>query len=256
MAFDVSADAYGRFMGRFSTGLSAAFADFVGIARGARLRVLDVGCGPGILTAELVDRLGPDLVAAVDPMPAFVTHARNILRGADIRQSPAEELPFDDGVFDAALAQLVVQFMTDGVAGMREMARVCHPGGTVAASLWDHRGGRGPLSPFWTAVQTIDPEVTGEARLVTVRREYIAELMDAAGLVDLVETELATRVRFDSFDEWWAPYLLGVGTAGDHVAGLDPDGVEELRETCRGILGAGPFDIDAIAWATRGTVAG
>lgn len=255
MAFDVSADAYERFMGRFSTGLSAAFADFAGVADGAHLRVLDVGCGPGILTAELVSRVGADRVAAVDPMPRFVGRVQTALAGVDARTLPAEELPFDSGTFDAALAQLVVPFMTDPVAGVREMGRVCRPGGTVAASLWDHLGGRGPVSPFWTAVRALDPDVSGEDQQITQGRSHIPDVMVAAGLTDVVDTELVTRLHFGAFDEWWAPYLLGVGPAGDYVAGLDHHGVDALRAACLDILGAGPFDVEAVAWAARGVAA-
>ena len=129
MSFDVSADAYLRFMGRYSEPLAARFADLAGIRPGQR--VLDVGCGPGALAAELVSRVGAGAVSAVEPSASFVAAARDRLPGVDIRRSPAEQLPFGDGVFDAAMAQLVVHFMTDPVAGLREMGRVTRPGARV-----------------------------------------------------------------------------------------------------------------------------
>src|SRR5206468_5388483 len=116
-------------------------------------RLLDVGCGPGALTAELVNRVGPNAVSAVEPSASFVAAARERLPGVDMRQTGAERLPFGDAAFDAALAQLVVHFMVDPVAGLREMGRVTRPGGVVAACVWDHAGGRGPLSAFWQAVR-------------------------------------------------------------------------------------------------------
>src|SRR5690349_2167925 len=134
MAFDVAGTSYGKFMGRFSEKLSAPFADFSGVTAG--MRVVDVGCGPGALTAELVDRLGSSSVVGADPSEPFVAAVRERLPDVDIRQAPAEALPLDTGAFDAALAQLVVHFMTDPVAGLREMGRVCRPGGTVAATVW------------------------------------------------------------------------------------------------------------------------
>src|SRR5438128_8966575 len=136
MNFDVAADAYDRFMGRFSRQLSPQLADFAGIRAGQH--VLDVGCGPGALTAELVSRLGPQLVAAVDPSVSFVAAARARNPGVDVRTASAEHLPFEDGAFDAALAQLVVHFMTDSVAGLAEMRRVIRQAGVVAACVWDH----------------------------------------------------------------------------------------------------------------------
>src|SRR5438093_1775290 len=135
MTFDVAASAYDQFMGRYSRRLSAQMADLAGVREG--LRVLDVGCGPGALTTELVTRTGSNNVAAVDPSASFVKAVRDRLPGVEVRLGAAEQLPFDDGTFDAALAQLVVHFMADPVRGIREMARVVRPGGIVAACVWD-----------------------------------------------------------------------------------------------------------------------
>ena len=154
MAFAVSADAYDRFMGRYSVPLAAEFADFAGVAPPAR--ALDVGSGPGALTTELVRRLGSASVVAVDPSESFVEAARERHTGVDVRRATAEELPFGDDEFDTALAQLVVHFMGDPVAGLREMARVTRKGGVVAACVWDHAGGLGPLSPFWDSARELE----------------------------------------------------------------------------------------------------
>ena len=135
MTFDVAADDYGRFMGRFSEPLAMAFADRVEVRPGQR--ALDVGCGPGALTAELVRRIGAAQVTAVDPSAPFVTAVRARLPGVEVRSGVAEHLPFPDDSFDVALAQLVVHFMTDPIAGLAEMGRVTRPGGTVAACVWD-----------------------------------------------------------------------------------------------------------------------
>src|SRR5579859_7339757 len=114
MSFDVSADAYLRFMGRYSEPLAPQFADLAGFGRGQR--ALDVGCGPGALTAVLVSRAGTEAVSAVEPSAAFVAAVRERLPGVDVQSSAAERLPFPDRVFDAAMAQLVVHFMADPVA--------------------------------------------------------------------------------------------------------------------------------------------
>ena len=147
MSFEVSADAYLRFMGKYSEPLARLFADLAGIRAG--VRVLDVGCGPGALSAELVRRAGPDAVSAVEPSASFAAATRDRLPGVDVRQAAAEHLPFPGASFDATLAQLVVHFMRDPLQGLREMGRVTRPGGLVAACVWDHAGGRGPLAAFW-----------------------------------------------------------------------------------------------------------
>src|SRR6476660_1452939 len=161
-------------MGRYSEPLAAQFADLAGARSGQRL--LDVGCGPGALTAELVRRVGPDAVSAVEPSASFVAAARERLPGVDIRQAAAERLPFGGAAFDAALAQLVVHFMADPVAGLREMGRVTRAGGLVAASVWDHAGGGGPLATFWSAVRDLDPGARDEAALAGAREGHLAEI--------------------------------------------------------------------------------
>ena len=155
MSFNVGADAYDRFMGRYSSLLAPLFASFSAVAAGQR--VLDVGCGPGALTAELVRRVGPATVTAVDPSERFVAAARQRQPMVNVRRAAAEQLPFEDRVFDAALAQLVVHFMADPVAGLREMGRVTRSGGVVAACVWDHAGGKGPVSTFWAAARRARP---------------------------------------------------------------------------------------------------
>ena len=250
VGFDVGADAYDRFMGRYSVGLAAPMADLAGVRAGQR--ALDVGCGPGALTGELVARLGPGAVAAVDPSSSFVTAARERNPGVDVRVAAAEDLPFGDQEFDAALAQLVVHFMADPVAGLRDMARVTRPGGTVAACVWDHAGGQGPLGVFWQAVRTLDPDARDESDLAGAREGHLAELFAAAGLHEIEQTLLAVRVEHPSFEEWWEPFTLGVGPAGAYVSKLAADDRDRLRELCRSKLPSPPFTVTARAWAVRG----
>jgi SAM-dependent methyltransferase len=250
MSFAVGADRYDRFMGRYSGPLAPVFANFAGVAHGQR--VVDVGCGPGALTAELVGRLGADAVSAVDPSESFVTAARERHPGVDVQQAAAEELPFADHAFGAALAQLVVHFMADPVAGLREMARVTSAGGVVAACVWDHAGGRGPLSTFWEAARDLDPDVEDESDLAGARQGHLVELFEAAGLRDIEDGDLSVDVEHPSFEEWWEPYTFGVGPPGGLVARLDPDRQDQLRERCREILPDAPFVVSAHVWAARG----
>ena len=246
----MAADAYDRFMGRYSRLLSPQMADLAGIAPGQR--ALDVGCGPGALTGELVARLGPQGVAAVDPSEPFVAAARERHLGVEVRQAAAEQLPFPDNAFDAALAQLVVHFMTDPVAGLTEMRRVTRPGGLVVACVWDHAGGKGPLGVFWQAARELDPEVPDEGDVPGAREGHLAQLFADAGLADVEPTALVAELEHATFEEWWGPFTEGVGPAGAYVGTLTPERREALRARCRARLPDAPFRLTSVAWAARG----
>ena len=254
MTFEVAAEAYDRFMGRYSVQLAPQLAEFAGVAAGQR--VLDVGCGPGALTGELVRRVGGDAVTAVDPSEAFVAAARDRHPTVDVLRASAEALPFDDGAFDAALAQLVVHFMADPVAGLREMARVTRPGGVVAACVWDHAGERSPLASFWQAARELDPEAQDESKLAGAREGHLAELLTEAGLDSVQETTTEAKADFSSFEDWWEPFTLGVGPAGAYAKALDDTARTRLRDRCRELLGPPPFTVNTTAWTARGSVPG
>jgi SAM-dependent methyltransferase len=252
MAFEVAPEAYDRFMGRYSTQLAPRLAEFAGV--GAGQRVLDVGCGPGALTSELVRRLGGEGVAAVDPSASFVAAAQARNPSVEVQRASAESLPFGDGAFDAALAQLVVHFMADPVAGLREMARVTRPAGVVAACVWDHAGERTPVSTFWRAARELDPGAPDESGLAGAREGHLAELLAAAGLTSVQETTVEASAEFSSFEDWWEPFTLGVGPAGAYARTLDEPARARLRERCRRLLSPPPFTVSASAWTARGLV--
>lgn len=256
MGFAVSAESYDRFMGRFSMPLAAVFADFAGVGGAAGSAavhgdVLDVGSGPGALTDELLARGATP--TAIDPSASFVEAARARHPSVRVLEGVAESLPFADATFDAALAQLVVHFMRDPEQGLGEMARVTRPGGTIAACVWDHA--TGPLGVFWAAVASLHTgpgEPPSEAPRPGAHRGDLSRILVAAGIRDVVEEPIAVTVPFADADAWWAPFELGVGPPGDHVASLGAEARERLRDRCRELLPQPPFEVRAVAWAARG----
>ncbi len=252
MSFAVPAEAYDRFMGVHSRQLAPQLVDLARLASGDR--ALDVGCGPGALTTELVMRLGPGSVAAVDPSESFVAAARARHTGVDVRRASAEALPYADRAFDAALAQLVVHFMTDPVAGLREMGRVTRREGAVAACVWDHAGERTPVSTFWRAARDLGLGTQDESALAGAREGHLVELFKGSGLRHVEDTVLVARVKYSSFDEWWKPFSFGVGPAGAAYLALTLDQRARLRERCEALLPPAPFELASFAWAARGMV--
>jgi len=254
MQFSSPAESYDRFMGRYTTTLAPALADAAGVTGG--MRVLDVGCGPGGLAHELARRVGAENVAAIDPAAQFAAACSERNPGVDARQGVAEDLPWEDACFDAALACLVIAFMQDADRGVSEMARVTRPGGKVAACMWDVAGGgMTMLRIFWDAARHLDPHVAGERRRPGVSEGDIGERFVKAGLEDVVHGALEVRADYADFDDFWQPFTFGVGPAGQHLAALSDDRRSALRELCRAGVDDGPFSLTARAWYARGTVA-
>jgi SAM-dependent methyltransferase len=255
--FRASADAYDRLVGRYSPQLASALIGFAGVEPG--MRAVDVGCGPGALAAALAARLGTASVRAADPSEPFVEAFRARLPGVEVVVAGAESLPFADGVFDAALSQLVVNFMRDAEAGVREMARVTRPGGVVASCVWDYAGEMTLLRAFWDAAREVDPDRATADEGVVMRwcaEGELAELWRSAGLRDVRSGPLVVSATYADFEDLWSPLPTGVAPSGAFVASLDEDRRAALHDAYRRRLGVGdgPFELTARAWAVAGIV--
>jgi SAM-dependent methyltransferase len=258
VSFHRPASAYDRYMGRYGATLASAFVDVVDPGRDDR--VLDVGCGPGALTTELVSRLGAGRVSAVDPSPSFAEACAHRLPGVDVRVAQAEALPFADHSFDVVCSQLVLNFLTDRAAGVAQMTRVARPGGTVAAAVWDYAGEMTLLRRFWAAAVALDPSAADHdegSRRGVCAPGPLRDLWTSAGLTDVRTGSVLAHASYASFDDLWSGFEGGVGPAGAWVVGRDPEGREALRTELRSRLGAGdaPFELPARAWTVVGRVA-
>jgi SAM-dependent methyltransferase len=254
-SFDRPGASYDRLVGRYSAPLARELTAFAGVAGQA----LDVGCGTGRLTAVLAELLGAENVAGVEPSEPFAAAARERVPGAEIVQGSAEALPFEDDRFDAVLSQLVVNFMADAERGLREMARVARPGGTVAACVWDYAGGMTLLRAFWDAARDVEPEraaANDEAALMRwTREDELRSLWEGAGLADVRTGALTVHVAYADFDEMWLPFLDGAGPAAAFAASSpEPDRLRDALHR-RLAVGDGPFELSATARAVAGTAA-
>jgi SAM-dependent methyltransferase len=251
-----SRDPYDRHVGRYSSELARALIEVAGIKRGQR--ALDVGCGTGALAEALAALLGADSVTAIDPSPASVETCARRVPGVDARAGRAEALPFGDGEFDAALAQLVVPWMSDPARGVGEMRRVVRPGGVVAACTWDFASGMTMLRSFWDAAVAVDRRKATQAGALDRTRlcdpHELRELWAGIDLEEIDAGELVVAAEYADFDDLWWPFTAGVGGSGRYCASLDEAGREALREEVHRRLGspAGPFRLTARAWYVRG----
>jgi SAM-dependent methyltransferase len=241
-AFRVDGDAYDDFMGRYAIELAPLFADFAGVEPGERL--LDVGAGTGALTAEVITR--GSVAAAADPSPEFVSELRQRFPGLEIEQAPAESLPWGDGVFDAALAQLVVAFVSDGPAAIAEMARVAR---RVAVCMW----GIEEVEMFAALGRTASA-IGGPALAEPPRYRTPQEIRDLLAPHGKVEsTELDVRAGYTDFEDFWRTLGRGAGPAGQWFASLAPEMRDRAHDELFRQVGSpdGPFELEARAFAAK-----
>jgi SAM-dependent methyltransferase len=253
MSFETSAEVYARHVGRYGPQLAAAFADAAGIRAG--MRALDVGCGPGVLTAELARRLGAERVAAVDPSQSFVAAARDRVPGADVRVGTAEELPAFEAPFDAVLSQLVVNFLAEPERGVLELRAAAAEGGIVAAAVWDYAGEMSMLRAFWDGALELDPDAPDEGTTMRFCKDgELGDLWRRCGLEDVETGSLVVCAGYEDFDDYWSPFPAGVAPSGSYCASLDPVGQKRLRQAVFRRLGepGGRFELSARAWFVRG----
>jgi ubiquinone/menaquinone biosynthesis C-methylase UbiE len=255
MSFAGNDQAYDRFMGRYSGPLAPLFADFAEVL--APMRVLDVGCGPGALTGELVRRLGDVNVTAVDPTEQFVAATRERFPSVQVAQAGAEELPFADDTFDASLAQLVVAFMKDAPAGAREMARVTKEGGVVAMCMWPLGDGMEFLDLLHRAQDAVAPDHPSAAAVRLYRSEpELIELFAGVGFEEIKTGTLAVSVEYANFNEFWDSVASGSGPIGEFLASTDAETIERFRDELRALIRVRGerFTLTGRAHAIRGRV--
>lgn len=249
-------DAYERYMGRWSRQLAPLMLDF------ARLRepeaVLDVGTGTGVLASAVTDAHPGATVIAIDPSARFVEAARDRSSNPRVRfqVGDAQALEFPDGSFDATLSLLAINFIPDPPKALGEMIRVTRSGGVVAAAVWDYAEGMEMLRVFWDEAVALDPAIASrdERHMPLCRRGELAALWRQAGLADVGELALTIDLVFESFDDYWQPFLDGVGPAGAYAKSLAGPARDALRARLLDRVEDQRFTLKARAWAARGVV--
>ena len=249
------ADAYERYMGRWSRTLAPLLVNFSRLADGTR--VLDVGCGTGALASAVLAGNPRCVVVGIDPSPGYVAYAKaHCSRNCEFEIGDAQKLGFPDASFDACVSLLVFNFIPDPAKALAELRRVTRPGGPVAAAVWDYSDGMRMLRTFFDTAAELNPAAVAidEKHMPLCRQGDLGQLWRSGGLRGVEEKSLDFEMRFQSFDDYWRPFLEGTGPAGRYVAGLDAAQRKALEDRLRQRLPA-PIRLPARAWAVRGTVA-
>ena len=252
------ADAYEQYIGRWSRRVADTFLAWLSQPSGSSW--VDVGCGTGALSAQIVARMAPGRVLGVDPSADFVAAARARVTDpvATFAVGSADRLPADTASADVVVSGLVLNFVPDVPGALSEARRVARDGGVIAAYVWDYAGRMELIRRFWDAAVALDPgaaELDEATRFPIAQPAALAAAWANAGLDEVLVNAIDVPTRFASFDELWAPFTTGVGPAPGYASGLSPGRRDALRDRLRSTLPTGPdgtIDLIARAWAIRG----
>jgi len=255
------ADAYERYMGRWSRRIAPLFLDWLTVDKAAEW--LDVGCGTGALSAAIIEGWGPARVLGVDPAAQLLAVATDHIADArfSVAVAGAEELPNRSQEFSAVVAGLVLNFVGDKAKAVTEMVRSTRPGGRVGLYVWDYAGHMQIMRHFFDAATQLDPMASrfdDGVNAPVCRPEPLVHLLTDAGLTDVAVTAIDIPAAFDDFDDYWAPFLGGTGSAPKYCSSLSATELERLRQAVRARLPSGPDGeilLAVRAWAVKGTVA-
>jgi SAM-dependent methyltransferase len=252
------ADQYEAYIGRWSRAVAPRFVEGLGIPAGRRW--LDVGSGTGAVSRAILEEGAPASVVGVDPSRVFLDQATATIVDPRARfiTGDGDALPFDEGSFDVVVSGLVLNHVPNHTAVLAEMHRVTARRGTVAAYIWDYRGRMDLIRRFWDAAVSLDPAAAAldqGANCTICSPEALAGAFGSAELIDIDIHPIDVPTRFRDLDDYWTPFLGGVGPSGAYVASLAVDSREAIRRRLAETLPIAPdgsIDLIARAWAVRG----
>jgi trans-aconitate methyltransferase len=255
-----SAEAYERYMGRWSRRVAPVFLDWLGAA--PQRAWIDIGCGTGVLSAAVLAASDLARLVGIDSAAGFLEAARAAIVDprATFSEGNAQALPVGDQSFDVAVSGLVLNFVPDKAAALGEMRRVVRPGGTVALYVWDYAGHMQVMRHFFDAATELDPaarDYDDGIKAPVCRPGPLRQLLQDVGLAEVEVRAIDIPAAFDSFEDYWTPFLGGTGSAPKYCATLTDEARENLKERLRSRLPTGPDGeilLAVRAWAARGTV--
>jgi ubiquinone/menaquinone biosynthesis C-methylase UbiE len=255
-------DSYDAYMGRWSRLVAAGFLDWQGAGNG--LDWLEIGCGTGALSQQILTRCNPRRLTAIEPSEGFVAQARaNVAdERAAFQVGDAQSLAIDTASCDVAVSGLVLNFVPDRQKALAEMKRVVRPGGLIGFYVWDYPGGGVEfMHAFWKAAMALDPraaDLSEDRRFADCTQSGLVALAKSAGFANVEISPIDVATVFQDFDDYWLPFTLGAGPAPGYCASLGAEDRERLKESLRGSLACdadGSIRLQARAWAVKSIVA-
>jgi trans-aconitate methyltransferase len=253
-------DAYERYMGRWSRKVAGPFLRWLDPPQGQSW--IDIGCGSGCLTEQIASSVDAASIIGVDTAEGFIKIGRERVQNVDFRIGSADNLNVSKNSIDFAVSGLMLNFVPDPQAALSEMVRVVRPSGTVALYVWDYSGQMQIMRYFFDAAKLFDGRASqfdDGIQAPICRPEPLKKGFEAVGLVDVSTTALDIPTAFENFDDYWQPFLGGVGSAPKYCKSLDESTRNKIRHSLQARLPTSPDGqilLAARAWAVRGTVPG
>lgn len=253
-----SGDSYERYVGRWSRAVAKPFIHWLAIPDDSQW--LDVGCGTGALSQTILESTNPKNVTGVDRSEDFVEKARTRLNypNARFETGNAQFLSVESDRFDAVVSGLVLNFVPKPEEMVNEMKRAARTDGTIALYVWDYAGKMQFMRHFWNAATALDisaRDLDEGNRFPLCSPGALTDLFAAAKLTDIETRAIDIATDFRDFDDFWAPFLGGQGSAPGYAMSLSEEHRAKLRDRIYNSL---PFALDgsiplvARAWAVKG----
>jgi len=251
---------YDQFMGRWSKLVSEKFLTW--FAAPSNQSWLDVGCGTGNITGQILKTCQPGNVASIDSSPGFIYYAKRSITDSLVNffVSYAQTLGLQSKSMDAVISGLVLNFVPQPEAAIAEMIRVTKPGGKIGAFVWDYGHGMQFLRYFWDAAIAVNHSAAAfdeGSRFNICRQGQLEWMFQLAGIQQIEAKSIEIKTEFKNFDDYWQPFLGNVGTAPGYLSRLGKNEIKKLEDFLRNSLPTnknGVISLSASAWAVKGIV--